>query len=334
MSKPFCVLVADFLKDSAVESPVLEDLAQIELAGASDESELAEHLPRADAILLFHDIPMLSDASIALAERCRGIVRAGVGYNNIDLDAANRRGILVCNVPDYGTEEVADHALMLLLALARRLLPTYDAIRTGDWNLELAHGIPRLRGRTLGLVGCGRIGSATALRAKAFGLDVVFFDPHVAPGMEKALGVRRVDRLVSLLEQSHFVSVHCYLDDSTYHLVDAQALARMPAGSFLINTARGPIVDQVAVVEALNSGRLAGAGLDVVEREPLDDDRLRKHPNVLLTPHSAFYSVEGYEELRRKSAEEVRRLLLGQAPRCPVNQVQPAGSSSRKGQPE
>lgn len=334
MSKPYCVLVADFLKESAVETPVLNDLARIELAGASDESELAELLPAADAILLFHDIPMLTDASMVLAGRCRGIVRAGVGYNNIDLAAASRRGIVVCNVPDYGTEEVADHTLMLLLALVRRLLPTFDAIRSGGWNLELAHGIPRLRGRTIGLVGCGRIGIATALRAKAFGLDVVFYDPLVAPGIEKALGVRRVDRLETLLEQSQFVSVHCYLDDSTYHLIDAQAMARMPAGAFLINTARGPIVDQVAVVEALDQGHLAGAGLDVVEREPLDDNRLRSHPNVILTPHSAFYSVEGFEELRRKSAEEVRRLLLGQPPRCPVHRNQPAGSSSRKGQPE
>ena len=141
----------------------------------------------------------------------------------------------------------------------------------------------------------------------------------MAPGLEKALGVRRVERLEDLLEQSPYVSLHCYLDETTHHLIDAGALARMPRGGVLINTARGPVVDQVALVEALDSGHLFGAGLDVVEREPLDDERLRDHPRVVLTPHSAFYSIEGFIELRRKAAEEVRRLLLGEPPRCPVN---------------
>jgi phosphoglycerate dehydrogenase-like enzyme len=318
MSVPFSVLVADFLQEATIEAPILQGMARITLAGATDERGLTDFLPDADAILLFHDIPMVTDATFARAPRCKGIVRAGVGYNNIDRDAAARRGIVVCNVPDYGTEEVADHAILFLLSLARKLIPSHEATRAGGWNYETAVGTPRLRGKTLGLVGCGRIGTATALRAKGFGLDVVFYDPFVAQGYDKAIGVRRVYQLDELLAQSHFVSLHCYLDASTRHLINASTLARMRPGSILINTARGPVVDQAALLDALDSGQIAAAGLDVVEREPLDDDRLRRHPRVILTPHSAFYSVEGFIELRTKAAEEIRRILLGEPLRNPV----------------
>ena len=319
MSERFRVLIADFLDDTSVESPALEGLAAVETAGALDEADLSDRLEGVDALILYHDIAMLTDASFSRAPRCRCVVRAGVGYNNVDLEAAGRRGIVVCNVPDYGTEEVADHALMLMLAVARQLLPSDASLRQGRWDYRVAEPSPRLRGKTLGLVGCGRIGSATALRAKAFGLDVVLYDPHAPQGLEKALGVRRVFRLDDLLEQSLIVSVHCYLDPSSHHLIGPAALARMPRGSILINTARGPVVDQAALLEALDSGHLLGAGLDVFEREPLDDPRLRDHPRVVLTPHSAFFSIEGFIELRRKAAEEVRRILLGETPRNWVN---------------
>ncbi len=319
MAQRFNVLIADFLDEASVETPVLRDIAQIKLAVARDEKDFSEdQLGDIDALMLYHDIAHLGEATFARAPRLKGLVRAGVGYNNVDLDAAGRRGIVVCNVPDYGTEEVADHTLMFLLALVRRLHSSDAAIRAGGWDYRSARDAPRLRGKTIGLIGCGRIGTATALRAKAFGLDVVFFDPFVPQGTDKALGVRRVHRLEELLEQSHFVSLHCYLSQSTHHLINAGALARMRRGTILINTARGPIVDQNALIQALDSGHLLGAGIDVTEREPLDDDRLRFHPRVLLTPHSAFYSIEGFVELRTKTAEEVRRLLLGEPPRNPV----------------
>ncbi len=313
------VLIADFLEDASIERRVLEGVAELVLAGAHDEADLTPHLTDADAILLFHDISRMTDATFAPAEKCKVIVRAGVGYNNVNLTAAGRRGIAVCNVPDYGTEEVADHSIMLLLAVARFLRVQDASMREGTWDYLTGKETPRLRGKTLGLIGCGRIGSATALRAKAFGLDVVFYDPNVPPGLEKALGIRREYTLDPLLEQSHFVSLHCFLDDRSRHLIDARALALMRAGSILINTARGPVVDQEALIAALESGHLLGAGIDVFEREPLDDDRLRLHPRVVLTPHSAFYSVEGFVELRTKAAEEVRRVLLGEAPRNLVN---------------
>ena len=219
MPDRFTVLVADFLDETAIESAVLGDLAEFVMARATDESQLAPYLPAADAIVLFHNLTGLGEATFARATRCRGLVRAGVGYNNVDLEAATRHGVLVCNVPDYGTEEVADHAIMLLLALVRRLVPSHEAIRAGRWDRRTAEGAPRLRGKIFGIVGCGRIGTATALRAKAMGLDVVFYDPFLRQGMDKALGIRRVYRLEELLEQSHFVSLHCYLDATNHHLL-------------------------------------------------------------------------------------------------------------------
>jgi phosphoglycerate dehydrogenase-like enzyme len=320
MPSTYRVVIADFLDESSVETPILGDIAEIVLGSAWKEEDLSEIVTSADAILLYHDIPRMGDATFSRATRLQGVVRAGVGYNNVDLDAASRRGIAVCNVPDYGTEEVADHAILMLLAVARQLRQGDEAIRQGTWDFRTVKDAPRLRGKTLGLVGCGRIGTATALRAKAFGLDVAFFDPYAPPGLDKALGIRRVDSLDALLPQSAFLSLHCFLDDQSRHLINFRTLSLLPRGAILINTARGGVVENEALLEALDSGQLAGAGLDVVEREPLDDEQLRHHPKVILSPHSAFYSLEGFIELRRKAAEEVRRLLTGQPLRCPVNQ--------------
>jgi len=312
------VLITDFLTDSRVEEAAVGGHARFETLGATREEDLFEKAPEAAALIVYHDIPRLTDRVFARAVNCRGIVRAGVGYDNLDVAAAARRGLTVCHVPDYGSEEVADHALALLIAVTRRIVETHEAIRAGGWPIDRMPGVPRLRGRRLGILGCGRIGTATALRAKALGLDVAFFDPFAPAGLEKALGVRRVDTAEALFESSPMISVHCYLDESTRHRVGRDLLGRMPEGGVLVNTARGGIVDQEALIEALENGRLAGAGLDVFEREPLDDERLRRHPKVVLTPHAAFYSVEGFEELRSKAAEEALRLIEGRLPRCPV----------------
>src|SRR5438270_1496416 len=209
MPAEFSVVITDFLDEAGIETPILGDIARITLAGASDEASLAPHLGEADALILFHEIALVGEATFSRAPRCKCIIRAGVGSNNVDRAAAAKHGVIVCNVPDYGTEEVADHALLFLLALARKLLPSDAAIRAGGWDYRTAVGTPRLRGRTLGLVGCGRIGTATALRARAFGLDVVFYDPLVPQGLDKALGIRRAHEIDDLLAQSHFVRLHC-----------------------------------------------------------------------------------------------------------------------------
>jgi C-terminal binding protein len=318
MSSRPLVVVADYLAEAGVEQAVLGPVADIRLLQTIDEAQVVARGADADVLLVFHDIK-LTDLSLSQLRRCKGVVRCGVGVDNVDLQAAGRQGIVVCNVPDYGTEEVADHAIMLLLAIARRLLPADRAVRAGGWDPSTVFGTPRLRGRTLGIIGCGRIGTATVLRARAFGMRVVVYDPYRPDGLDKALGVERVSRLEDLLAQAEFVSLHCPHTRETRHILNERTLALLPRGAYVINTARGPCVDQVALLAALDSGHITAAGLDVVEREPLDDERLRQHARVVLTPHAAFYSVEGFGEMRTKGAQEARRLVLGEPVRNPVN---------------
>jgi phosphoglycerate dehydrogenase-like enzyme len=312
------VVVTDSLAEIGPERKVLDDIADITLLQTNDEADVARRATHADVLLVYHTIK-LTERSIAALGRCRGIIRCGVGYDNVDLQAAGRRGIVVCNVPDYGTEEVADHALMLLLALARRFLAAEKAVRAGGWDCQVAFGTPRLRGRTLGIVGCGRIGTAMALRARAIGMRVVIHDPYKPDGIEKALGVERCHRLEELLSQAEFVSLHCPLTTETRHLLNARTLALLPRGAYVINTARGPCVDADGLLGALESGQVSFAALDVVEEEPLRDERLRRHERIVLTPHTAFYSVEGFQEMRSKGAVEARRILTGEPVRNAVN---------------
>ncbi len=318
MSQRPLIVVTDHLAEAGVERAVLDPAADVRLLQTDDEADVARAAADADALLVFHTIK-ITEPTIAALAKCRGIVRCGVGYDNVDLRAAGGRGMVVCNVPDYGTEEVADHALMMLLVLARRMMPCERAVREGRWDVTAVFGAPRLRGRTLGVVGCGRIGTATALRAKALGLQVAFYDPYKPEGLEKSLGVERCRRLDELLARSEFLSLHCPLTAETHHLLNAETLKLLPRGAHVVNTARGPCIDADALLAALDSGRVAFAALDVVEREPLDDERLRRHPRVLLTPHTAFYSVEAFAEMRTKGAEEALRLVRGEAVRNPVN---------------
>jgi D-3-phosphoglycerate dehydrogenase/C-terminal binding protein len=234
-------------------------------------------------------------------------------------------------VPDYGTEEVADSAIGLALSLTRGLhfLASRMSESRGPWLYTEGRPLYRLRGRGFGVVGLGRIGTAAALRAKALGMDVLFHDPYVPDGRDKSLGVRRVETLAELLAQSYVVSLHCPLTPETRHLINREALARMPAGSYLVNTSRGAVADPLAVLDAVTRGHLAGAALDVLEDEPPPDDhpllvawRDPSHPahdRIILTPHVAFYSEEGLLDIRIKGSENCRRVLLGQPPRNVVN---------------
>lgn len=318
MTKRFQVVVTDYLSESGPEKEILDDIADLRLLQTHNDADVAERGADADVLLVYHDIKLGERAISALA-KVRGIIRCGVGFDNIDLQAAGKRGIVVCNVPDYGTEEVADHALMMLIAIARRFIPAYEAVRAGEWDPQVAFGTPRLRGRTLGVIGCGRIGSAMVLRAKALGMRVVIHDPYKPDGLEKALGVERCHRLDDMLKQAEFVSLHCPLTPETRHLLNAKTLAMLPCGAYVVNTARGPCIDPDALLQALDSGQVAYAALDVVEVEPLNDERIRKHPKIVLTPHSAFYSIEGFHEMRTKGAAEARRMLTDEAVRNPVN---------------
>ncbi len=318
MSKRPLIVVTDHLIEAGVERPILDAIADLKILHTTDEAVVARAAPEADVLLVFHDI-RLSERCISQMHHCKGIIRCGVGFDNIDLEAAGRRGIVVCNVPDYGTEEVADHALMMLLAGARRLMPCDQDVRSGNWRVETIFGAPRLRGRTLGIIGCGRIGTAMVLRAKVLGLRVVIHDPYRPDGVEKGLGVERCYRLDELLPQCDFVSLHCPLTTETHHLLNARTLALLPKGAHIINTARGGCIDLGALRQALDSGQIGHAALDVVEREPLDDEAIRRHPRVILTPHVAFYAVEAFNEMRTKGAIEARRIVQGEPVRNPVN---------------
>ena len=329
MSVP-TVYVTDFLQANPdLEQEELGDLAEVGCCAATDESELAPVLPIAEALMVWHTIK-LGPATINGLERCRLLVRAGVGYDNIDIEAAAARGIPVCNVPDYGTEEVADHALAMGLTLVRRMLEATSGVRRGGWDWRLCTPVMRVRGMTVGIVGLGRIGSAAALRWKAFGADVCFFDPFKDDGYDKALGIRRCETLEELLGQSSIVSLHVPLYDETRNLINPETLAQMKDDAVLVNTARGGVVDTTALATALDAGRLRGVGLDVLPSEPgSDDDPVYAGwrggadwaDKVMITPHTAFYCEQGLEEMRRKAARTVRRLLSGQRLRNVVNGI-------------
>ena len=312
------VVITDHITQPDIERRVLDGTADIECLDAHSTAELFGRVSGSDVLICCHAVE-ITGAVLSEANHCRGVVRAGVGYNNIDLQAAAERGMVVCNVPDYGTEEVADHALALLLALARRLVPALDATRRGQWVVGVNAGCRRLRGQTLGIIGCGRIGSALAMRAKALGLRIVIYDPYLSRGLEKALGVERVWRLDELLPQCQFLSLNCPLTDETRHVMNARTFALLPRGAYLVNTARGGLVDEAALLGALTHGPLDGAAIDVSELEPPTNERLWTHPKLLMTPHCAFYSVEAADEMRSKAAQEALRLLRGEPPLNPVN---------------
>jgi C-terminal binding protein len=325
------VIIADFQHGSLEEEErVLRDLATVESLDVHHESELWGRVEDADALMVYHTLKV-TRATIERLTQCKLIVRCGVGYDNVDHAFARTRGIPVANVPDYGTEEVADSAIGLMLALTRGIVFHNMWLRPADADWRYHHVAPlyRLRGRTFGIIGLGRIGSAAAARAKALGMEVLFYDPYKADGYDKALGVRRVETLGELLAQSHVVSCHCPLTAETHHIINAAAIEQMPQGSYLINTSRGNVVDVAAIPAAIASGRLAGAGIDVLPIEPPPADhplvaawRDSKHPayhRVILNAHNAFYSVEGLRDMRVKGAEACRRVLAGLPLRNVVN---------------
>ncbi len=257
--------------------------------------------------------------------KLRAICRMGVGYDNLDRKAAAERQIMILNVPDYGTTEVADHAIALALTLRRGLLLHHELQRKdppAPWRFVLDPLIRRTGVQTFGIVGLGRIGTAVALRAKALGFRVVFFDPNLPNGSELGVGVARAATLEALLEQTDTLSIHAPLTPETRGIIGTKALAMLPKGAVLVNTARGPIVDIDAVAAALKSGQLAGAGLDVVPVEPPVEPvpelirayRAREawcEGRLIITPHAAFHTPQAWDDIRAKSAETMRAALLG-----------------------
>lgn len=343
MTSRFKVVITDFVTGPLeVEQNELGDLADVVALHAVDEKELLGQVDDADAIMTYHSLS-LTKLTIGRLDRCKLIVRCGVGYDNVDWRFASERGIPVANVPDYGTEEVADSAIGLTLALVRGISALNSLLRLDSsvWTHEQVSPLRRLRGRTFGIVGLGRIGTATARRAASLGMEVAYYDPYKPDGYDKALGVRRVGSLAELLSCVHVLSIHCPLTPETYHLIDGEAIARMPFGSYLINTARGAVVNTEAIPDAIASGQIAGAGIDVLENEPpnLDDPLIRAwrdsshlaYHRVLVNPHSAFYCEEGFTEMRIKGSAACRAALLGLPIRNVTNGVKALEMASSPG---
>jgi D-3-phosphoglycerate dehydrogenase / 2-oxoglutarate reductase len=277
--------------------------------------EVAAQAGGAD-VLINQYVPITAAVLDALP-RCRLVVRYGVGVDNVDLQAATERGVWVANVPDYGRDEVADHTLALALALLRGVVALDRSVRDGTWDLDPARPLRRLATLTWGVVGCGAIGTAVAGRAAGLGMRVLGYD---LPTVRSEAPIERVP-LEELLEEADLVSLHAALTPDTRHLVGAAALARMRPTAHLVNTARGGLVEEAALLAALDDGALAGAALDVLEREPPDELgwRLARHPRVVATPHAAWYSEEAFHTLKSEVAREALRVLGGGAPRSPVN---------------
>jgi D-3-phosphoglycerate dehydrogenase len=270
----------------------------------------------ADAILVTY--AKLPGELLRQLTRCKAIGRFGLGVDNIDTKTAAELGIVVTYVPDYCMHEVSDHAMALLLALARKIPFSNKLVQSGRWEMPAVAPLRRLAGQVLGLIGFGNIPRALAPKAKAFGFEVIVHDPYAGKDVFAAGAVEAVS-LEALLARSDAISVHAPLTSATRGLIDAAAFARMKKGAVIVNTARGPLIDEPALLAALDSGHLGGAALDVVATEPLPKDSpLIGRDNVILTPHTAFYSVEALEELQTKCATDVASVLSGKPPVYPV----------------
>ncbi len=322
------ILYPEFLyADESVEREIYGPDVRILKHVADSVADLPdEDCAEAEGLMVFRHHLRAED--LARFPRLRCIVRMGVGYDRVDRAAAAARGVMVCNVPDYGTMEVADSAMALTLALRRGLFLYHETQRReppAEWRPIVTPLIKRLAVQTFGIVGLGRIGTAVALRAKAFGFRVVFYDPYRPNGSDLALGIGRAHTLEGLLAQSDVLSVHAPLTPETKGMLGLRELSLLPPGAVVVNTARGPIIDLAALETLLHEGRIAGAGLDVIPVEPPVEpvpDLLRayraKEPwlegRLVITPHAAFHNPEAWDDIRRKSAETIAAALLSNQP--------------------
>jgi len=319
------VVITDFdFGDVSVETEILEAAgAEVVALQAKKETDLFDAARRCAAMM--NQYARIGHETITRMQRCEVIARYGVGVDIVDVNAATAKGILVTNVQNYCTEEVADHAIALWLALARKL-PDYDrATHAGLWQWQSGQPVHRLRGRTMGVVSLGKIGQAIAARARAFGVNVIAYDPFLPGEAAAKLGVELVGK-PELLARSDYILMQAPMTPDTHHFLSDAEFAAMKPGAILVNTGRGPTVDNKALFRALTEGHLAAAGLDDPEEEPAkranwtpDDNLLFTLPNVLVTPHAAYYSEESILAARVTAATQVAKVLTGQNPDYTVN---------------
>lgn len=305
--------------DAVIEQRVLEDAGcDLEIRECRDEEGLLEITRHADGLLVERAI--ITRRVIAGMEKCRVMARYGVGYDCIDVAAATDAGIIVCNVPDYCVPEVADHTVSLILALARSIFPLDAEVHRGVWDVYSGGKTNRrIEGQTLGMIGSGRIGRAVAKRVLGFGLEVLVYDPYLDAEAISSFGGRKAE-MEEVLRSADFLTMHMPLSEATRHTLNAERLKLMRPTAYVVNTARGGLIDQKALYNALVEGRIAGAGLDVLEQEPpTAGDPMLNLPNVIITPHAAFYSKAASQDLHRMTAEAVAAVLQGKHPGSIVN---------------
>lgn len=308
--------------------------AQLTLAHCRTEDDVIAAAGDADGILVQY--APVTDRVLAALPRLKAVGRYGVGVDTLDVEAATRRGVAVCNVPDYGTEDVSDHALALALSLGRGIAQLDRNLRAGGSSLAPVQPLHRTQTRVFGVVGLGLIGSATARKARGVGYSVIGFDPTLGVGTETGDGVRVV-AFEELLASADVVSLHVPLNSSTHHLMNRRTLSLMKPTAMLVNTCRGGVVDTEALVDALREGIIQSAGLDVFEEEPLPvTSGLISCENTVLTPHAAWYSEESYTELKRRAMENVLDVCAGRSPRNILNPevLDPGAASTRNQAPD
>lgn len=316
----FKVLMTDSIfNDQMVEKNILKKIdAELVLAPDKCEKTLKALIKNADAVIVTY-AEMTRDVIMA-AEKCKVIARTGIGINNINIEAANEKGIIITNVPDYCIDEVADHTLALILTCIRKTAYMSDMVKKGNWNVNIAKPVPRLRGLNVGLFGFGNIARAVAKRLKSFGMNVMSFDPYISKIVFDNADVARKDSLEEILSCSDIVSLHAPLTESTKGIIDIQKLSLMKKTAYIINTSRGGLINQKDLEFAIEKGLIAGCGLDVTETEPVDPSSpLLSHDNVVITPHMAFYSDGSDIELREKASQQVVLALSGDHPQYWVN---------------
>ena len=319
MQNNWKVLITDYAWSSIEpERQVLAEIgAALIVAETGDEDELLTLAPTADGILTCWK--PVSERVITTATRCQVIARYGIGLDNINVKSAMENGIIVTNVPAYCVDEVSDHAMALLLACARKVPLFNQAVKSGIWDQNIGSQMHRLRGKTLGIVGFGHIGKAIIPKAEAFGLLVKIYSPRTSSELIQRHGAEKVS-FQELLKMSDFITIHAPLTPETEHMFSDDEFRAMKSTAFLINTARGGIVDTAALVTALQNGEIAGVGIDVLEAEPPEsDERLLTLDNVVITPHAAFVSEESILELQVTAAKCAAQVLTGQLPESVVN---------------
>lgn len=318
--KPKVVIAYTGFGDIELEKRILSEIdAEIIHTENLTSPAALEAVKSADAVMV--TLQKVTGDIVNSMERCRIISRLGTGLDTIDIPAATAKGIWVTYVPDYSIDEVSAHAIALLMSLARGIPFLSQSTRNGTWNSAAWGPIYRLKDQTLGVLGLGRIGQSTAEKGRGLGLKVIAHDPFANQETADRLGVRLVD-LDTLTRESDYISLHSPLLDSTYHLVNADFLSKMKPTAYIINAARGPLIDEDALLEAVRSKQIAGAGLDVLAIEPIDPNNpMLKEDRILITPHAAWYSEEAKLDMRTRGAEEVVRILSGQPPRAPANKI-------------